>query len=166
MPRRRHDVPHEAVPFNAETKRGPVRQAYDAQGRRDIRQREREEVCDPQRRRHGQKVPELIPGAFLRLHEMHSQSGQDQMRGEKKKNLQSCRGVGLHNFADVTGELGERGADMAVFYDKRLGKVVRGGRRRLYSLQVSTIFASASHAVAGQAIEPGRPAKRLVEHYN
>jgi hypothetical protein len=53
---------------------------------------------------------------------------------------------------------------MAVFYDKRLGKVVRGGRRRLYSLQVSTIFASASHAVAGQAKQPGRPAKRLVEH--
>lgn len=67
---------------------------------------------DPQRRRHGQKVPELVPGAFL----------------------QPCRSVRLHNFADVASELGERGADMAMFYDKRLGKVVRGSRR-LYTLQ-------------------------------
>jgi hypothetical protein len=79
--------------------------------------------------------------------------------GKERVNLQSCRGVRLHNFADVASELGERGADMAMFYDKRLGKVVRGGRR-LYTLQVSAIFASASHAMrSGQATEPGRAGK-------
>jgi hypothetical protein len=92
---------------------------------------------------------------------MHSQSGQEEEEEEKRSNLQSCRGVGLHNFADVASELGERGADMAVFYDKRLGKVIRGGRRRLYSLQVSTIFASASHAVAGQANRTGPAGKAI-----
>jgi hypothetical protein len=69
VPRRRHDVPHKTVSLNSEAKRGPVGQAHDAHGRRDIRQREREEMGDPQRRRHGQKVPELVPGAFLHLHE-------------------------------------------------------------------------------------------------
>jgi hypothetical protein len=68
--------------------------------------------------------------------------------GKKRAiNLQPCGSVGLHNFADVASELGQRGADMAMFYDKRLGKVIRGGRRSLYTLQVSAIFASASHAV-------------------
>ena len=62
----------------------------------------------------------------------------------REVNLQPCRSVRLHNFADVASELGERGADIAMFNDKRLGKVVRGSRR-LYSLQVSAIFPSASH---------------------
>ena len=72
MPRRRYDVPHETVPFNAEAKRGSVGQAHDAHGRRDIGQRKRKKMGDPQRRRHGQKVPELVPGAFLHLHEKQS----------------------------------------------------------------------------------------------
>ena len=100
-----------------------------------------------QRRRHGQKVPELVPGTFLNLHESALNKGQ--RRGgieEERVNLQPCRSVRLHNFADVASELGERGADMAMFYDKRLGNVGRGGRRRLYSLQMSAIFASASHS--------------------
>jgi len=67
--RRRYDVPHETVTFDAEAKRGSAGQAHDAHGRCDIRQRKREEMGDPQRRRHGQKVPELVPGAFLHLHE-------------------------------------------------------------------------------------------------
>jgi hypothetical protein len=69
VPRRCHDVPHETVAFNAEAKGGPVGQSHDAHGRCDIRQRKREEMGDPQRRRHGQKVPELVSGAFLHLHE-------------------------------------------------------------------------------------------------
>jgi hypothetical protein len=49
-------------------------------------------------------------------------------REGERVNLQPCRSVRLHNFADVASELGERGADMAMFYDERLGKVVsRGG---------------------------------------
>jgi hypothetical protein len=125
VPRRRYDVPHETVTFNAEAKRGPVGQAHDAHGRCDIRQCKREEMGDPQHRRHGQKVPELVPGAFLHLHEMGSAFIKTK-RGWV--NLQPCCSVRLHNFADVASELGERGADMAMFYDKRLGKVVsRGG---------------------------------------
>ena len=147
MPRRCHDVPHEAITFNAEAERWPIGQANDAHGRCNIRQCKRQEMCDMQRRRHGQKVPELVPGTFLNLHGSALIKGQ--RGGELKKrgfNLQPCRSVRLHNFADVASKLGERGADMAMFYDKRLGNVGRGGRRRLYSLQMSAIFASASHS--------------------
>ena len=47
---------------------------------------------------------------------------------------------------------------MAMSYDKRLGQVIRGGRRRLYSLEVSAIFASASHRAVQVQVshEPGR----------
>jgi hypothetical protein len=126
--RRRYDVPHETVTFNAKAKRGAVGQAHDAHRRCDIRQRKREEMGDPQRRRHGQKVPELVSGAFLHLHEMVvSAFHQDQKVGQEREvNLQPCRSVRLHNFADVASELGERGADLAMFYDKRFGRVVRG----------------------------------------
>ena len=70
----------------------------------------------PQRRRHRQKVPELIPGAFLHLHET-TISAFIHQRG-REVNLEPGRGVGLHNFADVAGQLGERGADMAMFDNK------------------------------------------------
>ena len=60
-------------------------------------------------------------------------------------NLEPGRRVGLHDLADVTSQLSKGGADMAMFYDKGLGNVIRRGCRRLCSLQVSAIFASASH---------------------
>ena len=86
---------------------------------------------------------------------------QEQRRWEEERvNLQPRRGVRLHNFADVASELGEGGANMAMFYDKRLGKVIRGGGRRLYTLQVSAIFASASHASQVYQNRAGWPAKR------
>ena len=77
-------------------------------------------------------------------------------RRRRGSHLQPCRGVRFHDFADVASELGERGADMAMFYDKRLWKIGRGGRRGLNSLQVGTVFASASHRRPAQATKPGR----------
>jgi hypothetical protein len=65
MARRRYDILHEAVPFDTEAERRAIRQTHDAHRRCDIRQREGEQVRDVQRWRHGQKVPELVPGAFL-----------------------------------------------------------------------------------------------------
>jgi hypothetical protein len=45
---------------------------------------------------------------------------------------------------------------MAMFYDKRLGKVIRGGRRRLYSqCDVGQV-----HSI--NRTGPGQPAKRRV----
>jgi hypothetical protein len=44
MARRRYDVLHKTVPFNAEVKRGPVGQSHDAHVRCDIRQCEREDM--------------------------------------------------------------------------------------------------------------------------
>jgi hypothetical protein len=144
--RRRYDVLHEAVTLNAEAERGPVGQAHDAHIRRDIRQREREEMGDVQRRCHSQKVPELVPGAFLHLHETKKYQHSSKANREGS-DLEPGRGVRLHNFADVASQLGERGTDMAMFDDKRFGNVIRGGCRGLCSLQVSPIFASASHAM-------------------
>ena len=163
MPRRRHDVPHEAVTFNAEAERGPVGQAHDAHGRCDIRQCKRQEMSDTQRRRHGQKVPELVPGTFLNLHGSALIKAKEGGIEEERVNLQPCRSVRLHNFADVASKLGERGADMAMFYDKGLGNVGRGGRRRLYSLQMSAIFASASHSKVKQQNRAGRGGGRSVK---
>ena len=145
MARRRYDVFHETVTLNTEAKRGPIGQAHDAHVRCDVRQREREEMGHPQRRRHRQKVPELIPGAFLHLRET-AISAFIHQRG-REVNLEPGRGVRLHNFADVAGQLGERGADMAMFDNKGLGNIIRGRFRRERSLQVSAIFASASHCV-------------------
>lgn len=49
---------------------------------------------------------------------------------------------------------------MAMFDNKGLGNIIRGGCRRLRSLQVSAIFASASHR--GPTNETG-PAKSFVK---
>ena len=142
--RRRCDVFHETVALNTEAKRGSVGQAHDAHVRCDVRQRERKEMSYPQRRRHRQKVPELVPGAFLHLHKTITLAFIHQ-RG-RKRNLEPGRGVGLHNFTDVASQLGERGADMAMLDNKRLWYVIGRGFRRWSSLQVSAIFASASHS--------------------
>jgi hypothetical protein len=104
MSRRHHNILHETIAFNTEAKGGPVGQAHDTHGRCDIRQCEREEMRDPQRRRHGQKVPELIPRAFLHLHEtvIHQHSSRPRRGGRGEVvNLESGRCVGFHNFADV-----------------------------------------------------------------
>src|SRR6266851_2236988 len=53
--------------------------------------------------------------------------GRNQERaGGEEANLESGRGVGLHDLADVAGQLCERGADLAMFYDERFGNVIEG----------------------------------------
>jgi hypothetical protein len=67
--RGRYDILHQAVTFDAEAERRPVGQTHDAQRWRNVRQREREEMGDLQRRGHDQKVFELVSGSFLHLRE-------------------------------------------------------------------------------------------------
>jgi hypothetical protein len=76
-----------------------------------------------------------------------TKKGQEEERADPES---SC-GVGFHDLADVPGQLRERSADLAMFYNKRFGNVIEGRCRGLYSLQVGTILASASHGWINQA---------------
>lgn len=142
--RRRHDILHETVPLDAEAERRAIRQTHDTHRRCDIRQGEGEEMRDVQRWRDRQEVPELVPGTFLKTSisaSVATKKGQE----EEMADPESGCGVGFHDLADVPGQLRERGADLAMFYNKRFGNVIEGRRRGLCSLQVGAILASASH---------------------
>ena len=63
---------------------------------------------------------------------------------------EAAGGVGLHDLADVAGELGERVADLAVLDDERLGHAARRGGRGLRAQEVRPVLAFACHRVPGR----------------
>jgi hypothetical protein len=53
-----------------------------------------------------------------------TKKGQEEERADPKS---GCS-VGFHDLANVPGQLRERGADLAMFYNKRFGNVIKGRR--------------------------------------
>jgi hypothetical protein len=63
-----------------------------------------------------------------------------------RTNPESGRCIGFHDFADVTGKLSERGANMSMLYNEGSGDVGGSGQLlRPCSLQVGSILPSARH---------------------
>jgi hypothetical protein len=76
------------------------------------------------------QVPELVLEAFLHLHEMViSASIKTKEVGRGEVSFEPGHSIRLHYFAGVMSELGEGGADMAMFYnDKGFWRKNRLGR--------------------------------------
>ena len=63
-----------------------------------------------------------------------------------RTNPESGRRIGFHDFADITGKLSERGANVSMLYDEGSWDV--GGSGQLFRscpLQVSSILPSSRH---------------------
>ena len=67
----------------------------------------------------------MIVPSLGRKNKRHISTLQSQGTG-READLESGGGVGLHDFADVTGQLRERSANLTMSYDERTGNVRLG----------------------------------------
>ena len=160
--RRRYDVLHETITLDAEAERRAIRQTHDAHRRRNIRQREREEMRDVQRWCHGQKVPELVPGALLHLDEKMPYQLTKKGREEKRQTLSLVAVLGSMTLRMSRVSWVREVPTWPCFMTKDLGTLSRedvedcGPFKWVRFLRLRAID---DDQVAGHPIQPGRDVK-------